>query len=252
MACENSYHVYCILFFRPCVSDPGHLGMMMWSLGSSVSNDLFASWQLYEASFSALSSCSSLGSVQVMTVCGYETGYHFLTMMCCINKPLWCWQSVHCMCCVHSLVWILKLATCVMEDAGGVLKKIWLMVLARCTSFFSLCSVPSFMTEWYWKRLMEGTPQFVEFHNRVYGCSGVMPDKFPCTGPNFTWAMNSLYIFILPSLLFLQCVALRPLAIHKPGVHGLLLSNPKFECGWTTGVRTGWCVARLVKDNKRP
>ena len=33
---------------------------------------------LYEASFSALSSCSSLGSVQVMTVCGYETGCLFL------------------------------------------------------------------------------------------------------------------------------------------------------------------------------
>ena len=139
-----------------------------------------------------------------------------------------------------------------LEDAGGVLRKIWLMVFARVASFFTLCSVPSFMTEWYWKRLMEGTPQFVEFHNRVYGCSGVMPDKFPCTGPNFTWAMNSLYIFILPSLLFLHCVALRPLAIHKTGVHGLLLSNPKFECGWTTGVRTGWYVARLVKDNKRP
>ena len=60
------------------------------------------------------------------------------------------------------------------------------MVLVGGTSFFTLCSVPSFMTEWYWKRLMEGTPAFVEFHNRVYGCSGVMPDKFPCTGPNFT------------------------------------------------------------------
>lgn len=51
---------------------------------------------------------------------------------------------------------------------------------------FLCLSVPSFMNEWYWKRLEEGDAPYVEFHNRVYGCSGVKPDKFPCTGPNFT------------------------------------------------------------------
>ena len=49
------------------------------------------------------------------------------------------------------------------------------------------CSVPSFKNEWYWKYLMDGKPEYVNFHNRVDGCSGVQPDKFPCTGPNFTY-----------------------------------------------------------------
>ncbi len=47
-------------------------------------------------------------------------------------------------------------------------------------------SVPAFKNEWYWKRLMSGDPDYVEFHNKNYGCSGVMPDKFPCTGPKFS------------------------------------------------------------------
>ncbi len=53
--------------------------------------------------------------------------------------------------------------------------------------FFSIvvCSVPAFKTEWYWKQLESGNKEFVEFHNRVYGCSGVMPDKYPCTGFEF-------------------------------------------------------------------
>ena len=48
-------------------------------------------------------------------------------------------------------------------------------------------SVPAYLSEWYWKRLMLGDAPYVEFHNRVYGCSGVMPDTYPCTGPNFTY-----------------------------------------------------------------
>ncbi len=47
-------------------------------------------------------------------------------------------------------------------------------------------SVPAFKNEWYWKRLMSGDAEYVEFHNKNYGCSGVMPDKFPCTGPKFS------------------------------------------------------------------
>ena len=47
------------------------------------------------------------------------------------------------------------------------------------------CSVPAFKSEWYWKDLESGNKDFVEFHNRVYGCSGVMPDKYPCTGFEF-------------------------------------------------------------------
>ena len=33
---------------------------------------------------------------------------------------------------------------------------------------------------------MGGDSQIVPFHNSVYGCSGVQPDKFPCNGPKFT------------------------------------------------------------------
>lgn len=47
-------------------------------------------------------------------------------------------------------------------------------------------SVPAFKNEWYWKRLMSGEAEYVEFHNKNYGCSGVMPEKFPCTGPKFS------------------------------------------------------------------
>ena len=47
-------------------------------------------------------------------------------------------------------------------------------------------SVPAFKNEWYWRRLMTGEADYVEFHNRVYGCSGVQPDKYPCVGPTFT------------------------------------------------------------------
>ena len=50
---------------------------------------------------------------------------------------------------------------------------------------WGLFSVPSFGNEWYWEKLESGVPDVVNFHNRVYGCSGVMPDKFPCTGEKF-------------------------------------------------------------------
>ncbi|XP_065842443.1 alpha-L-fucosidase-like isoform X1 [Oscarella lobularis] len=52
---------------------------------------------------------------------------------------------------------------------------------------WGIFSVPSFKTEWYWRRLMEGEPDFVNFHNKNFGCSGVQPDKFPCTGPPFKY-----------------------------------------------------------------
>jgi alpha-L-fucosidase len=48
-------------------------------------------------------------------------------------------------------------------------------------------SVPAFHSEWYWHRLRTGDPATVEFHNKNYGCCGVMPDKFPCTGPPFKY-----------------------------------------------------------------
>ena len=51
-------------------------------------------------------------------------------------------------------------------------------------------SVPSFAdhhgAEWYWKVLHERYPDTVEFHNRVYGCSGIDPEKYPCHGPIFS------------------------------------------------------------------
>ena len=47
-------------------------------------------------------------------------------------------------------------------------------------------SVPSYVSEWYWHLLETGNSEVVEFHNRVYGCSGVDPEKFPCNGPKFS------------------------------------------------------------------
>ena len=47
-------------------------------------------------------------------------------------------------------------------------------------------SVPSFKSEWYWYELMTANPDYVKFHNSVYGCSGVAPDQFPCNGPAFS------------------------------------------------------------------
>jgi len=32
---------------------------------------------------------------------------------------------------------------------------------------------------------MTGDADYVNFHNKNYGCSGVKPDTFPCTGPKF-------------------------------------------------------------------
>lgn len=52
---------------------------------------------------------------------------------------------------------------------------------------WGLYSVPAYLNEWYWERLESGDPRYVTFHNKVYGCSGVMPDKYPCTGPPFTY-----------------------------------------------------------------
>jgi alpha-L-fucosidase len=48
-------------------------------------------------------------------------------------------------------------------------------------------SVPAYKNEWYWHKLMGGDPDYVNFHNHVYGCSGVDPDKFPCDGAKFTY-----------------------------------------------------------------
>eukprot|EP01121_Diplochlamys_sp_Union-15-3_P010181 TRINITY_DN2834_c0_g1_i4.p1 TRINITY_DN2834_c0_g1~~TRINITY_DN2834_c0_g1_i4.p1 ORF type:complete len:534 (+),score=91.57 TRINITY_DN2834_c0_g1_i4:29-1603(+) len=53
---------------------------------------------------------------------------------------------------------------------------------------WGIFSVPSYKNEWYWRELMKGNPDYVTFHNRVYGCSGVEPNKFPCTGPSFQYA----------------------------------------------------------------
>ena len=62
---------------------------------------------------------------------------------------------------------------------------------------WGLFSVPSYRTEWYWKSLMTGDSQIVPFHNSVYGCSGVQPEKFPCNGPKFTYVTHSLTQFVV-------------------------------------------------------
>ena len=39
---------------------------------------------------------------------------------------------------------------------------------------------------------MTGDSQTVPFHNSVYGCSGVQPDKYPCNGgPMFTYVLTN-------------------------------------------------------------
>ena len=47
---------------------------------------------------------------------------------------------------------------------------------------------------------MGGDSQIVPFHNSVYGCSGVQPDKFPCNGPKFTYVTHSLTDNLLYSI----------------------------------------------------
>ena len=109
------------------------------------------------------------------------------------------------------IVWVVCLATTVISSCMSHLHEaltvepivsystvLPLLLCALCTHFIS--SVPSFKTEWYWKQLMDGNPPFVEFHNRVYGCSGVMPNKFPCTGPNFTWVWAFLALPCFPAI----------------------------------------------------
>ena len=66
------------------------------------------------------------------------------------------------------------------------------VLVLLCAVHWGIFSVPAFHNEWYWHNLMTGDPTVVEFHNRNYGCSGVMPDKFPCTGPNFTYVSSFL------------------------------------------------------------
>ena len=51
---------------------------------------------------------------------------------------------------------------------------------------WGIFSVPAYKNEWYWRRLMQGQEDYVIFHNRVYGCSGVDPEKYPCNGAKFT------------------------------------------------------------------
>ena len=62
---------------------------------------------------------------------------------------------------------------------------------------WGLYSVPAYKTEWYVHQLNGGkwgpsqaspVADFVNFHNRVYGCSGVEPTKYPCEGAPFTFA----------------------------------------------------------------
>lgn len=64
---------------------------------------------------------------------------------------------------------------------------IHLLLLLFLSVHWGLFSVPAFHSEWYWHNLMTGDAATVLFHNKVYGCSGVMPEKFPCTGPLFKW-----------------------------------------------------------------
>ena len=75
---------------------------------------------------------------------------------------------------------------------GGYYKQVSLyyIMIILFAVHWGVFSVPSYETEWYWKRLEEGDSNFVEFHNRVYGCSGIQPDKYPCTGPDFSYVIK--------------------------------------------------------------
>ena len=63
------------------------------------------------------------------------------------------------------------------------------------TVTWGLFSVPAYGNESYWKNLESGDPDTVRFHNRVYGCSGVQPKRFPCNGPKFRWVFCSEFFF---------------------------------------------------------
>ena len=78
------------------------------------------------------------------------------------------------------------------------------------------------MSEWYWKNLIDGDTDFVEFHNRVYGCSGVNPDKFPCTGPNFTSVSHHL----LTCCKLCVCAGIRSLRRCSRQSSGIQMSGP--------------------------
>ena len=69
-----------------------------------------------------------------------------------------------------------------------------MIILALSTVHWGLFSVPSYENEWYWQYLMTGRSSVVSFHNRVYGCSGVQPTKYPCTGEEFTYVSPTLQL----------------------------------------------------------
>ena len=55
--------------------------------------------------------------------------------------------------------------------------------------------MPSFKSEWYWHLLTGGDSQVVPFHNSVYGCCGVQPDRYPCNGPKFSYVLFILFMY---------------------------------------------------------
>ena len=70
------------------------------------------------------------------------------------------------------------------------------------TVTWGLFSVPAYGNESYWKNLESGDPDTVQFHNRVYGCSGVQPKRFPCNGPKFRWVFCFEFFFLYTNLIF--------------------------------------------------
>ena len=63
---------------------------------------------------------------------------------------------------------------------------------------------------------MTANEPYVLFHNRVYGCSGVKPEKYPCNGPKFTYVKCCKILIHLP----LSNLSLTPSA----AIQSLLLS----------------------------
>lgn len=52
---------------------------------------------------------------------------------------------------------------------------------------WSIFSVPAYKSEWYYKYLHREQEAYVKYHNKMYGCSGIAENKFPCNGKRFNY-----------------------------------------------------------------
>ena len=92
-------------------------------------------------------------------------------------------------------------------------------------------SVPAYLNEWYWEKLMTGDPRYVEFHNKNYGCSGVQPEKFPCTGQPFTCVkLKVLAVFVKLLFSFQDFAPMLKMELFDPDHWASVIKNAGAKC----------------------